>query len=354
MTTKYLRETLCMVLMLAGFMHTDVFAQTIHYQTETKSKFHMLGNLSGLVGNKPIVSDVYMSKDYMLDTNKDDATLFSVADEKITFMNRKKKTYYEMTFDDMASYLSSIQQDVQEDLDQAEQDIPEVEFDFSVVDKGESMNISGHSADRKLMQIEMKYTAEQTNEDGQTETASGKFYTLVDMWVSKDVPGSEVMKEYSERYAESLGEAFGSAGNSALTGLAQVMQQDPRMGPAMEKVQEEMLKVDGITLKSNTYFVLVPESMELDLNAVMMAREQTKEAKKEKRKRGLGNLARGALRGQGINIGEEESSSDTGEIEKQQVLVEMATVYTVFEEVSDDSDRFKVPSKYKKVARPGY
>ena len=266
----------------------------------------------------------------------------------------KKKTYYDIGFDEMMSLLEASMQDTQREIEETQEEMPEVEFDLSVEDMGESANIAGYPANRKLMRIEMKFTSEQTDADGNTEVSDGKFYVLIDMWVSSEVDGYDVMNAYAQNYSESIGESF-SPKNGGFTGIAQMMEQDPRIGPAMERAQKEIQKIDGLALKSTSYFIIGPPNQELDVAAVMGSGEKQAEEKKKKRKGRLGQLARGALRQQGVRVGGDDSSAEeSGEITEQKVLVETETIYTLFEMISDDPEMFKVPSNFKEIEKPDY
>lgn len=352
MTLRIQNAVALFLMLLIGLADYAAVAQTIHFQTETRSKLHLLGEMSRLIGNKPQVSNAYMSKDYMLDKGDRDATLFSLADKKISIMDLKKKTYYDIGFDEMMSLFEASMQGTQQEIEDSQEEMPEVEFDLSVEDMGETGEFAGFKADRKLMRIEMKFTAEQTDAEGDTEVSEGTFYTLIDMWVSDEVKGYEVMNAYAQNYAESIGESF-SPQNGGFAGIAQMMEQDPRIGPAMERAQKEIQKIEGLTLKSTSYFIIGPPDQELDVAAVLGSGERQAEEKKKKRKGRLGQLARGALRQQGVRVGGDNSDAqESGEITEQKVLVETETIYKIFEVIDDDPELFRVPSNFKEIEKP--
>ncbi len=122
---------------------------------------------------------------------------------------------------------------------------------------------------------------------------------------------------------------------------------DGRMQPAMEKMAEEMKKLEGTPLKTVTYLVVGPEDQELDLDAIFGEKE------KKKKKGGLGRFAKNALKSQGLNIGdEEESGENSAEIKAQTILTETETVYLMIEMVDDDAKRYMIPGKYKQIDAP--
>ncbi len=331
-------------------------AQTVMYKTETKTSMPMLGAMGNLFGNKPVESTTYVTDQYMrVEDDDNSATIYSVPQAKMIFLDRKNKTYYEIAFDDLTNMFSAMQEEAEQQLETQEAgdaEMPEIEFDLSVDDLGETRDIAGRNASRKLMRMDMKYTAEGTDSEGHTTTASGNFYTLSDMWVASGMDDHEVVKAFHQNFSEQMGASLTNNNQGMASAFQQAFQQDARLGPAMEKMREEMQELDGLALQSKMYFVLVPEGAELDVNAVIND-EAKQEDRQAKRKRGLGRLARGALRQRGLNVGEEESQQP-GEGDQQSVLMVTETQYTQFDVVPDDPARFTVPAGFEQVEKPAY
>lgn len=306
-----------------------------------------------MMGNKPSEAEQYITSQYMRsDESKRASTLMQIPEGKFVSMDHKKKQYFEMSFEDMTSMAESMTANMQESWQESKEEMEEeganvdVKFDVSVTDLGESQKIAGYKANRKLLQVEVQYTAEdqQTGEQG-----SGNFYSLTEMWVSNEAPGQDIIKAFGENYAKKMGEAFGGS-QSGFANMASMMG-DERMGAAMGKVAEEMTKLEGVALKTISYFVLVPDGKELDVDAVI----NKKETKKKKRRRGLGSLAKNALKSQGINVGGDDGEAQAQQEVKEQTLLSTSeTVYTLIEVVGDDESRFKVPGKYKQIDAPTY
>ncbi|MEM8484049.1 MAG: hypothetical protein AAF564_00810 [Bacteroidota bacterium] len=345
------KTTCLLVFCMLSFAGT-AFSQTVHYKTETRMKMHMLGAMGNMIGNKPQVSEVYVNDKYMLTKEgKRTSTILSAVDGNFKTMDHKKKTYFEMGFDEMANMFSTASADAEQEMGEAGYDPAAMEFSVKVEDQGNGGDVAGFSTSKKLMIMELTYTAETTNDAGNTETAAGKFYTVSEMWISKDVPGYDVVEAFGKNYTASVGQAFSGANMGRMAGMQQAFMSDGRMGPAMEQLAEEMEKLEGAPLKTVTYIVLGPEDQELDLDAIF----NQKEAKKKKRRGGLGRLAKNALKNQGLNLGgEEEQPDQSEEITKQSILTETETVYLMIKTVGDDPSRFTVPSKYKKVDAPSY
>ncbi|MFK7843663.1 MAG: hypothetical protein AB8G77_00075 [Rhodothermales bacterium] len=307
----------------------------------------MLGKIGSMIGNKPVESEVFVDAQHMLSNDgKRTSTIFSIPESKFSTLDHKKKTYYDVTFDEMASMFEGAREGAQQQIDGSEGNPDDVEFSVSVEDMGSSEKIAGYKADRMLVKIDLTFNSETTDDQGNAQQASGKFYAVSEVWVSKDVPGHDVMVEFGQNYADKMGKAF-SRNSAGFAAMQQAFMSDGRMQPAMEKMAEEMKKLEGTPLRTVTYLVVGPEDQELDLDAIFG------EKKKKKKRGGLGRFAQNALKSQGLNIGgEEESNENSGEITEQTILTETETVYLKVELVDDDAKRYMIPGKYKQIDAP--
>ena len=325
-------------------------AQTVKYTTESRTKLHAMGGFANVMGgNKTIKSTVFITPTAMRsDEGKNESSIVSLDDDKMIMLNHKKKNYYEMTFDQLTAFMDDARAEMDENMEEMREsgvDPDDLEFDFSVEDMGETQDIAGYKAERKLMRMEFKYDGEMTNSEGDVQALAGNLYAISDMWVAQGVDGEEVMKQFGENYAEKLGASM-MGQNSNMGAMMQMFSQNGPMGDAMEKMKEEVRKFEGTALRTTTYLVTVPEGKELDINAVLNG---AAEGKKKKRG-GLGRLARGALRGSGINVGGGDEGAE--QAQEQRVMVETETVYTAIERVTDDAARFYAPGNYKMTKSP--
>jgi len=327
-------------------------AQMVQYTTETTFKIDAFGAIGRMFGRKPMTSTTYVTREQMATVTGDAGSIISLPDRMLTSVDFKRRTYTEMTFDQMVAMAEQVATDIEADAQEAREESPAgadsvkvtYDFDVSVDDLGESETISGFSTDRMLITIELQYTAEGTDESGQTETASGRFFAVTDAWVGEGVQGNAIVKDFTRAYAEAFAMAIDQS-SSPIASLGQVLQQDQRIGPAFERMAEEMKKLDGTPLRSTTYIVTVPETMELDVDQLLGRKQAEK-----KRGGALGGIARSALRSRGIPVGG-EAPNDAPPAE-QQTLLTMTEVYTSIEEVAIDPSRFQVPSGFTKEAPP--
>lgn len=345
---------LVVLLMLVGMEYAQ--AQTLRYTTETHMKMHGMGNLASRMmgGNKPTTTTHFITSDAMRsDDGKNESTIFNLEGGKIITLDHKKKRYHEMTFEQMTSMLDNARMEVGQKMEEAEAEgfnPDDVHFELSVDDLGESKDVAGYRADRKLMKMTFAYDGEMQDAYGQTQSMRGKMYTVSDMWIAQGVEGEEIMKQFGKNFAEKFGAEF----SDDQFGMAGVMQSvmGGAMSDAMSSMREEMKKIDGTMLESTVYVVMVPEGKELDVDAVLSSAEQEKPKKK---RGGLGRLARGALQSSGISVGDNPDEQEAqAAMEEQRIVVETKTIYKEIGMVSDDESRYTAPNKYKQVDPPQY
>lgn len=147
------------------------------------------------------------------------------------------------------------------------------------------------------------------------------------------------MQAYAEQMGEAMGEVMSGSSPGSMAALGQAFQQDPRIGPALERLKEEQAKAPGVELQSTAYFVLAPEDQEeLDVDAILDP--------PRKKRRGLGRLARAAAGLPGADRGKDDDDEGPQE---QTVLFTMTTEREDFDDWTVDPQRFEPPSGYEKV-----
>ena len=321
----------------------------VQYTTETTFKIDAFGAIGRMFGRKPVTSTTYVTRERMATVTGDAGSIISLPDRMLTSVDFKRRTYTEMSFDQLVSMAENMAADMQGEVEEAREEAPAgaesvnvtYDFDVSVDDLGETETISGVSTERKLITIELQYTAEGTDEDGQSQTASGRFFAVTDAWVGEGAEGNAIVKDFTRAYAEEFAMAIDQS-SSPISSLGQVLQQDQRIGPAFERMAEEMKKLNGTPLRSTTYIVTVPETMELDVDQLL----GRKKAEKKRGGAALGGIARSALRSRGLPVGSEPQQEAPPA--EQMTLLTMTEVYTSIDEVAEDLSRFQVPSGFSK------
>jgi hypothetical protein len=150
---------------------------------------------------------------------------------------------------------------------------PEVRLDFELkVDKlGDGGMVAGYPTQHVLLVMKAKATS--ATPDPETgEEVSGTMVFATDMWVSKDFPGYKALQDAQLKAASDLSpemrrqmEEMAESGRQ----MAASVQGIQGGGDGMQKMAEEMQKIDGTPLRSLTYQIMLPEGVEFDRDAVL-------------------------------------------------------------------------------------
>ncbi len=332
----------------------------VKYESTTKVKLGgKLGAVVGAMGKlglAPMKSTetVYVKGDKMRTDESRKSTIVDLEGERIITLNRKKKTYTVLTFEEMRKRFEEMMASAEEGQEAAEeagaepageqaeeQPTTELKFDLSVDRTGEKKKINGYRAERVIMTL----TAEATNvapEESEEQGVEGSLVTVSEVWVSKDVKGYDEAEAFRKRMAEAIGEAM--LGARAMASLKNAFQQDPRLKEALEKAQDEFGKMEGVPILTTTYMVSVPAGLEFNRDLVFQ--------KKKKKKRGFGGLARLAKKAveskAGVEGGDEEKAAAPP---KQSTILTVTTALKKISTKSLSDGLFAIPQDYREVQR---
>ncbi len=239
--------------------------------------FQFPGTLGELLGNGAY-DRVYLQEDRQLNRSAADADLLDVGNKRVVNMNFEEGNFWIMNFsefgDAVASSTAMMQAPGGGDMNnqQGPTDSTDVEFEFEVRDGG-SGTVRGVEANRKFVIMKAKVEAE---DEDTGETTKGNLYTVVDTWLSSRIAGAKTIATFNQRAGEAMGEAFRSSqgGETLQAGVLG----DPRIGPALEEASKKLSEVDGFTVQAETFVVMTPEDVELDLEKVLAEGETDMEA----------------------------------------------------------------------------
>lgn len=252
-------------------------AQDVTYTTVTETEFGgALGTLMNFVpGGDNTVEETIFIKDSWVRTDGDESSIvMDYATGTMLFEDHKNKTYYTLTLDQMLGMVDSMTARAAEDRQDmtnssAEPDGSEAEiqfdFDMSTDGSGKRAEILGYDARQTILTLQVE--AEGETEDGET-ILLGDMVMVTDQWTSKDFPAYAAMKRMREDYSGEMS-AVADRFLEAETGIAAAFAHDSRFQAAVERNREELEELDGMPVKSTSYFVLVPAGAELDKDAVL-------------------------------------------------------------------------------------
>ncbi len=220
---------------LASSAAADV---TIEEQTQMGGMMQMMGM------GKPTKSSTRVSGDFLRTDDEDQATIFDLAGERIVTLNLKKKTYTVTTFAEMKQKMEQAMAKLQGKQQEKPKEGSDVSMktDVRVTDTGRTETIQGASCKQYL--LEMNMSAQSAKEQ-----QSGTMSTLTEMWMAKDVPGiAEVGAFYRK-----MGEKAGGAGVNQQWAAAAVQGPAQSLGADIQKMSEEMKKMEGHAMRTVLY-----------------------------------------------------------------------------------------------------
>lgn len=220
-------------------------AADVTYEEETR-----MGGMMQIMGmGKPKKSTTRVSGDFLRTDSADEATITDLAGEKVITLNVKKKTYSVMTFAEMKQKmdeaLATVQGKKAEAGTKSEGSDVSAKTDVRVTDTGRSETIQGLACKQYLLELDVTLTNEK-------EKQSGTMSTLTEMWMAKDVPGSAEVNAFYRRMAEKAGTTGIAKG--WMSGGAQAQGPMQGFGADVQKMAEEMKKMDGHAMRSVMYF----------------------------------------------------------------------------------------------------
>ena len=339
---------------------SPVAAQDVTVHSNTDVRFYgTFGKVVGFAarfggGDKDAnkATTTYISGHRLRTDNASSSSILDADAGRVISIDHKDKTYFSMTFTEMAELAQRMQDSMQvamqkmkaqpENADQ-KGDV-KMEYQVSVDRPGDKMQIAGSAAERLFMTITMQ--ANVTPEGEKTEEA-GKMVLLIDEWISKDAAQVAAMKEFTRAYSEKAGRAF----REEAKGLQAAFGSNPQIKQGFEAAAKERAKLPGVALKSTSFVVFVPAGMDFDRRVALgdaAPAPAAGEAKKE------GGGLKGMMRG--IKKAAEEANQKG---DKQAGPPKQGTVLSVTTEVQSvdqgrvDPTVFAPPAGYKEVKLPG-
>lgn len=253
------------------------------YTVNSIDRFHLYGALGKIVnfaarlggggGIHDIQSTTYLAGHKLRHDTPDDATIIDIDAGSITSLDKKQKTYFTMTFDQMAKAAQAMadsmkayqaQEQGTKKTTSTSQSKDQVKFKTSVsLDRsGEHQTIAGYDATRMSLVITIDATAKP--DTGQEQDA-GSMVFLIDEWRSTASPYPKAMGDFQRAYAQKVGQEF----SAPMKSMGAVFKQDERIKVGFETAAEEMQKAQGTALRSTTYVVVVPPGMKFDRSLVL-------------------------------------------------------------------------------------
>jgi len=280
---------------------------------------------------EPVRTSVVVKGDRMAHITADSATIIDVANESITEVNFKQKTYSVLTFAQMAKLLEQMaQKTAKESGGKAD-----VNFKASVKESGQTRQISGLATREVILTMVMEGS---DKESGQ----KGSMTVTADMWIAKDVPGYGEVRDFNQRMAQKLAWMPGS--NALAQGRGD-------MAKAFGDLQKESAKLEGVPVLQTVSMGGAsegqpgqPAGQQQDPKAEESARPSIGGALK-----GLGGLGGFGRRKKEEPKKEEQPAAAGAPAGGAPSLLEMTTETTNFSTAAVDASKLQVPAGFRQV-----
>jgi hypothetical protein len=237
--------TLCAVPARADFKYSDTSRIT---GGSLKSMMKTVGMFSKQASQamKPVTTTRYIKGDRMRSDEADgQVQIIDLAGRRIVQIDPQKKTYTEITFDEMKAALQKAQDQIQQKVDAKQPDPKQpdakanINAKVNVTPGTASRQIQGVTANETKVQIDMEIQAQQQNAPpGQpNQQASGTITTSIDSWVAPSVPGYQEIGEFYMRMAKEINWVPPSS-----------IHIDPRVSQSMDELQKNQSAFKGLPL----------------------------------------------------------------------------------------------------------
>lgn len=345
---------LCFLLAGATTSFSDV-----KYESET------LLNIEGAVGKmmkvfgaaKPVKTVDYYRGDLKRSDSFDKkgklntSQIIDLNKELFISIDHQRKQYTQMTFDEWRQMLESTMQQVGENAQAETQQPDESEADVDwnlkvdVQKTGEKETIAGKSCEKVILTLDMdaKVTEKNTEEGQAPDSARGGMVVTSTQWLYKgNSAAKKEMDDFNLRMAKKLGMMPGKASFKDM--MAQVVQSNSQLGDAIEKLQEEGKKMNGMPMRVHTVYEtkVDPET------AKKMNEERAKEDKDEHMK--IPTSVGGLLGGFGKKMMKKKMQKDEPVKERNALMHSDTNVLSLATSPLAGS-LFEIPAGYKMVKR---
>lgn len=297
----------------------------------------------------------------------------------MTRWDHEDESYWMLNFQQFIQSADSSRAEIQGEMtDEDRAMMNSFEPSLEVDRTGETRMIDGWEAERVIMTMKLEASQDEMSEEDMEQDpmaammGTSAMVMLSDMWISDDLPGYEQMQEALGDQAQDF--AAGSGGMESL------MAGYPQMAALSEQMQEEMEGLDGQTVLSTMYLLMMPSGGVLNRDSILeMSDEPLPQGPdmSELMAQAMGNAgedaamdavneALGGLGGLGGLLGgrggddEKDEEQDQAELMAQgasmggpQIMSRIVSRILDVERVTLSDADFQPPSGYRERDRPG-
>ena len=256
------------VAILAAPIAQSAYAQDVQYTTNTK--IDLGGGMNAmlkLAGASEMKENTYIKGKKLRSDAEKSSTIFDLDNGRFISIDHSAKTYTSVPIADMAHVATSAVRGVKADASKDQLKGTAVDsagnkadfvVDLKVDPTGEQKNINGYDAKRLLISME---TNVRVTPQGETQSQeAGTLVILMDVWNANTGPAADAVRAWEQAASKELAAAaFGTKSN-----VGKAFPQNPGVGEAIKKANEEAQKADGMAVKTTMHLVFVAPGAKFD------------------------------------------------------------------------------------------
>ncbi|MDX2153816.1 MAG: hypothetical protein SFV54_23945 [Bryobacteraceae bacterium] len=337
---------------------TGLRADFSYEQTTKIAGGAMAGVMRTFGGGKPTSHTVLVKGNRMATLMGDTASIVDVDAETITMIDYGKKQYSVITFAQMAEAMDKMAQKMSKDSR------GNMDFKMDVKETGKTRAISGMDTREVIMTVRMEATDQQSGQKGSMAFVSS-------MWIAKNFPGYEEVRNLSMKMAQKVAWSPGATGMfraqpGMQRGMAQMMKESAKLDgvPVLQLMRMGMVGADGNIEPPSPDAPPAPSGPTVGEAAGQAAGNAAGDAAVGAAASGVGGrLGRlGGLAGGLGGFGRRRNQQQQEQQQQQQppagqnappqgqaVMLEMHTELTSFSQNPVDASRLSVPAGFKQV-----
>ena len=303
---------------------------------------------------KPISTTRYVKGDRMRTDNPDGRVqIIDLSERRIIEIDPQKRTYTEVTFDEMKAAMQKAQEQAQQkmDKDPKTKDMKtNLNAKINVTPGTASRQIQGLTANEMKVQIDMEIQA-QAQSDPQNPAqpsgpVSGTISTNIDSWVAPSVPGYEEVAMFYQRMAKEINWVPPSS-----------IHVDPRVSQSMDELQKNQSAFKGLPLLQYLSMTMVGQqgaaANTTDANnanadgSSSASRSETPTSASDAMVKGLGGLF--SKKKKQDDAEAQQNSQNPPPPSTPGSLMEMTIEVTSFSNTQLDASLFEIPAGFTRV-----
>lgn len=343
-------------LLILGFASMGV--ADVKYATSTKMEFGgTVGTMMNLFGaSKPVKTIEYYKGDVKrsdsFDGNKlQESQIIDLEKELFINIDHTSKEYTQMTFAEWRDMLqATMEQFGQEEAAGSEEPEPEsesnadVEWEFNVdiQETGERETIAGKRTEKVILTLDLDAEVTSQEEGQEPETAKGGMIVTSNNWLFKGEDAAQrEMQAFNEAMVEKLGMLPDQASFKEM--MTEVIQSNSQLGEAIEKMQQEGSKLQGISMRNH----IVYETKVDPETAKKMNEERAKQQEEENTE--IPTSVGGLLGGFGKKMLKKQLDKKDEGVKERNTLMSTTTEVDELSTSTLEASLFQVPADYTQV-----